>query len=214
MIDPDLCLELLRSTLDGYNRLSTGDRDGNWPELTLVAVAIARERLSAAQAWGKLNDAAETQGVQGWVRYRSAWRTFGRGEGKLPAVDQIEVGPPIAAEWSEGGGVGWQLRPWSEPGEPASGFGLWRYEERDLAVGDAPRQGGRAVLRQRLWVLEHPAPDKLANGQRIACLAYHVFWGADKDDPSALRRLSARFAGFEQREDRYVEARRRGQGRG
>ncbi|MGH7109001.1 MAG: hypothetical protein ACREFK_01100 [Stellaceae bacterium] len=215
-------LELLRDTLAAYNRLrdkaiaETGTHEQEaareeWPELVLVAVAACPgPSLTWERAWAQLNDCAAAVGAQGWVRYRSRWAVFGSGKGALPAVGDGETGPPIAAEWSEGAGASAQLRPCPEYGQPSGSLALWRYAERALDPGETLTGHEIPALRQRIWVLEHPVRHGRPRARTlIPCLVYHVFWSADEADPSALRRLFARFTGFEQRADRYREPPRR-----
>jgi hypothetical protein len=113
-----------------------------------------------------------------------------------------EAGPPIAGEWlvpddtaRPDVGVSIHLRP---DAIVAGCLAEWRYEERPLKEQDTLHGDEIPALRQRVAVMAHPRRDvqQVPHAQRV--LFYHVFWGtADGEDSHALRRLFARFAGFD-----------------
>lgn len=194
-------LDLLRGTLDAFKRLRGADSEGDWPVLTLVAVKCTPIMAKTCdEALDHLKRAASTG--RGWVRYRSQVARFGNGSADWIRSGDPEEGPPIAAEWSEGEATSWQLRLYQSGANQATTYGLWRYEERELTAGEDLQDQEHPALRQCVKVLEHP---ERRESEGVPCLVYHVFWSADKGDPSALRRLFARFVEFGQDPDLYVE---------
>lgn len=168
---------MIESTLKAYNSLRKADTHNTWPELALVAVRVACERLDAEAAERRLAAASN-----GWVRRRS-------GAHRLDVPPGPDFGPPLFAEWTEAGGsVSHRLTP--HPQEPGA-LALWTYSE-------APGEGAVAALAQDIAVLERSF-DVHAPPQKAPLVLYRVYWGAPQDDPAALRRLFARFVGFDSR---------------
>ncbi len=168
----------MRRTFEAYQKL----RDTNpskWPELALAAIRVSGpEKLEAEDAGRRLEGARN-----GWVRHRSGRR-------RLDEPAKVEFGPPQFAEWVEAEGkVSHRLGP--HPDEPGS-LALWRYAEE-------PGADAFEALAQDVAVLDTKF-DVPTAANSAPLLLYRVYWGAPEDDPSALRRLFARFLGFEARE--------------
>ncbi|MGD1037083.1 MAG: hypothetical protein ABR878_07775 [Roseiarcus sp.] len=169
----------MRETLAAYEKLRSADPSG-WPELTIVKVrASGPEMLDANEAERRL---AEVQ--YGWARHRSGARRLNQPAG-------AEFGPPLFAEWVEARGkASFRLAP--HPDEPGL-LALWRYAEEE---------GENAIeaLAQDVAVLERGL-DIPTESETAPLVLYRVYWGAPSDDSSALRRLFARFMGFEERSE-------------
>jgi hypothetical protein len=198
-------LEQLRLTNKAYDELKRCETGGGWPELTLVAVKVLGrgeptgltpiaeprkvEAIDPATAWANAN--IRTGG--GWVRHRSGtYRTVRHAP--LEAVDS-DAGPLIAGEWQlADANTSVHLR--AHPEQPGK-LAEWRYEERKLEDGDELQADEIPALQQRVAVLAHPWNSNRPVPDEQPVLIYHVFWGADGEDPYALRRLFARFAGFD-----------------
>jgi hypothetical protein len=82
----------------------------------------------------------------------------------------------------------------------------WRYEERQLGSNDGLQDKEEPALCQKVFLLAHSVPDEAPQRDaRQDVLVYHVYWGAaENEEPHALRRLFARFAGFDARLDVVV----------
>jgi hypothetical protein len=131
-------------------------------------------------------------GAQGWARFRSRAVEAGA------AIPTFEMaGPPIAAEWIAADGSSVHVRPDAAP-DGAGRLVQYDYAERPLFDSAlALAEGETAVLRQVMNVLRRTSSkreDDLSGWQKV--LRYHVYWGAAEDEPSAVRRLFYRFAGF------------------
>jgi hypothetical protein len=174
----------LRRLLEDYRALAV--KGWEKPALQLRLVDIKPDPLVADAAAYELVKSAisGTNSGKGWARLRSAVYPTGTDDRAFP--DFAENGPPLHAEWIESDSVSVHLR-------PAPGGGLVKRTYAERSPGSGPEAGGIPALREIVSVLRHGHDDRV--------LDYHVFWGAPADDPSALRRLFARFAGF-RREDR------------
>lgn len=197
---------MLRSVYDSYTKLRNSDVT-SWPDLKLVAVRAAREidagnkrvRLSAEEAWNRANGRVRS-GVEGWVRHRSLVYELGGSELPIPpVVGDAEAGPPIAGEWSIGPAESVHLRP--APEADLGCFAEWYYSERSLVDADL-RDDEIPALCQEVSILHQRsrAGSDTPAARKFDTLLYRIYWGySDDSDPGALRRLFARFAGFQAR---------------
>jgi hypothetical protein len=144
--------------------------------------------LRAPEIWNTAQEAEQKiaeleRKALGWIRRQSATDICPRG-----TFDAAAEGAPLAGEWL--------ILP--RPGEPPPtteqsadlryASGVWRLIR--IVEHQAPAAGARDLLRQDTIL----AATRLS-GRRE--LRYAVYWGADPGDPAALRRLFARFTGFD-----------------
>ena len=176
--------ESLGATLKAYEKLREAD-ESRWPELMLAAVTC-----KGPEPIGP-NDAAERlrATANGWVRHRSGARRLGE-----PA--NPKYGPPLFAEWIADG-ESFRLSPHPEE---VGNLALWRYAEETPQNGESLGDRGFLALRQEVAVLDRewkgPAAEGASPPVEQPLLVYHAYWGGTESDPSALRRLFARFVGF------------------
>jgi hypothetical protein len=204
-------LRVLRQLSTDYARLRAIDGGGDWPDLALVAVT--RKRVGDYMPHDAQQRARTLYGennVQGWVRHRSlVYRLHDGSDAENSALrGDVAAGPPIAGEWAMGNDrahpdASVHLRP---EGGAGGKLAEWHYGERMLQDSDELRGDEFPALRQRVTVIQHPwRPEPTSPSLLGPVLVYHVFWGtAEDDDPHALRRLFARFVGFDE-EDVVIE---------
>ena len=188
----------LTDLLTAYRKIA-GSASGD-TALTLCAVSSGTpERLTADRAaFDRVRNALASSTAQGWARFRSAAYVTGRNK---PLPDFDAAGEPLRAEWRLDEASSMRLT--ADPG--GSGLVLRTYADRILAPGDPIPDGYRAALRQTVTVLSDPIPeDPRTLGGKQEVLIHHVYWGASPEDPSAIRRLFDRFAGFD-RTDRVLD---------
>jgi hypothetical protein len=163
----------MRAIFEAYQMLRSAD-PSRWPVLEQVDVCVTGPEEFAIGADALV---IPDQGM-GWVRHRSGVRRIGEPPG-------ADFGPPLFAEWTEDPGKSARLAPHPEkPGRLA----LWRYVEEN-GVWPIP------ALAQDIAVLDSSFdPDSKA--EEAPLVLYRVYWGAPTEDPSAFRRLFARFVGF------------------
>jgi len=199
-------VDLIRTVYDAYSSHFNGKDRQTWPMLRLVAIQCEATSALSEKDAKALADTHE--GNSGWVRYRSA--LWSRDNGKAEwSGDREHAGPPLAAEWVIDNSTSLHLR--ADPTAPGL-FATWSYGERPCA-DDNPRGRESLALRQRVVVLAHGVRPDPEQGAVVPTLVYHVYWGADSSDESAMRRLCYRFAGFEQSRDRVASLRHRTAGR-
>lgn len=197
--------ELLREAFNDYELLrGKRARLDDLPELSFVAmyrksaqVAADRELFEKVtnvlagemhgRAWFRRklgwtgNPSLEAE-VNGWARFRSELGWTGH---PPPCFEQS--GPPIMAEWLDGG-ISYRLTPAPSVAGQALVVSACA---RSLDPDDCLRDGEAPGLCQRLEVL---ADSRVAPFTHIA---YEVCWGLPSNDSSsAMRRLFDRFAGF------------------
>ena len=177
---------------DRYASLSCPD----WvlPELIAVGVSIERQEWRLDHPLGEttfenVRDGLMDHGCAGWVRLRS--NIYVTGDGR-PFPSFAEAGPPLAAEWTFGKSASAR----AQIERPDGSLQMIFIRERELAADGALRNGESRAMRQVIEVLRDPIDPETDPPQPLATLVYHVFWGADEDDPSAIRRLFSRFVRF------------------
>lgn len=202
-------LSLLREIKPAYERLRVleaqlnRDEPNPFPDLELVALAVrpgptwpAAQGNAAALKAAIKECGGGGSGFEGWVRLRSGTQRF-ETQADFAANLDDSLGPPLWGEWSVSKTTGLHLRPDSlDPRQ----MRLWAYVERSLGDSDGLRDDEIPALRQQTHLLAAPLPDpgmRQGVSLTVRTLHYHVYWGAaSEDDPSALRRLLAVFAGF------------------
>ena len=123
---------------------------------------------------------AAAEDDRGWMRFQSA--SF---DGQSWRGDKGRRGPPLWAEWAEEDKqTSHRLTP--DP-QRRGGVIHFTYKESNVALN-----GWAGVLVQRASLRGH-------EGGRN--LLYHVYWGAEGEDPSESRRLFARFIRFTREAD-------------
>lgn len=201
-------LELLREAFNDYELLR-GKRAGldDLPELSLVAmyrksaqVVTDRELFEKVtnvlagevhgRAWFRqklrwTGNPSLEEGGNGWARFRSE---LGWTDHPPPCFEQS--GPPIMAEWLDGG-ISYRLTPAPSVAGQALVVSACARSLDPLDPNDCLREGEEPGLRQRLEILADPRVTPFTH------IAYEVCWGLPSNDSSsAMRRLFDRFAGF------------------
>lgn len=184
-------LRLLRQLSADYKAVCHDKAFPASPLLELVAVKVAAKPAIVPQQ-------ARAPAGTGWARRRSAIQRFDA-HSVPPLGEGAEDDPLLVGEWLLPDGTSRHLRPASdEPGKLI----FWEYSERvlqsdlqSLTAGETP------ALRQDIAVLAHPGLEQASRiGKLQPVLLYHVYWGLDGEDPPVLRRLFARFGGFDEKE--------------
>jgi hypothetical protein len=171
--------DLLHAIADAWPKVCEQAKAGDWnlPSLKKVWIDPAGTTAKPVAAGIEQLALAAAESNRGWLRYRS--NSF---DGERWSVDCEDKGPLLWAEWvDETGKTSHRLAP------DGAGCVVCRtYSESEIA-----KEGWIAVL----------AEDATLQGHRDGRdLKYRVYWGAPADgDPSAIRRLFARFVGFTKR---------------
>jgi hypothetical protein len=173
-------MTLIQQLSQDHATLRQADAWKNLPQLKRVHLVIREPETWSEPIDVETGIAGLELKAIGWIRRQSEVAICPRA---VNTLDPTAEGLPIAGEW---------VIP-TAPSEPRKSAqlrysgGLWRlnqFVEHDRSV-----VGGRDFLRQEALFLAR----KAMGYQR---LHYAVYWGADEDDPAALRRVFARFTGF------------------